>query len=70
MLFIYLFITVISDDCTLYKFVLKKILKKLKKKKKEKHYFERVNILFFDMVSNGISLFFKKFLIFTRVATL
>ena len=44
--------------------------KKLKKKKKEKHYFERVNILFFDMVSNGISLFFKKFLIFTRVATL
>ena len=44
--------------------------KKIKKKKKEKHYFERVNILLFDMVSNGISLFFKKFLIFTRVATL
>ena len=46
------------------------------------HYFERVNILFFRtdplnyiffrMVSNGISLFFKKllFLIFTRIATL
>ena len=36
MFFLYLFISVTIDDCTLYKFVLKKFLKIENKKKKKK----------------------------------